>query len=77
MGDFRRAQDLFPCDVGISEGDVFVNGLRKQERVLRHDAQVPAVIVQPQVGEGNAVDENLAVRRPVKRGHERNERALA
>ena len=57
--------------------DVLGDGAVEQEVVLQHDAEVAPVLGQPQRQQVAAVDAHAALRRPVERHDQADERALA
>ena len=75
--DLRGAQDLLARGFRIAERDVVVDRLREEERVLRHDAEVPAVVVKAKIAERLSVDEDFAGRGLMERRHQRDQRALS
>ena len=77
MSDSCRAQHFLARCLRVAQSDVVEDRLGEEKRILRNDAQMLPILADAEVGERSAIDENLAFGRPVKRGDERDERALA
>ena len=73
----RRRPDLLVARLGPAEADVLGDRRAEEERVLVHDADVPAQVGQLQVAHVLAVDEHGAAARVVEPRHEIGQGRLA
>src|SRR3954468_16992443 len=75
--DVADAADLFERRVGAAVLDVVGDGTVEQEIVLEHDAELRAIVAQPDRREVRAVHEHAPFVGPVERHHQADQRALA
>src|SRR5690606_24756675 len=74
--DAGGGADLFEGGAGACERDVLADGAVEEEVVLEDDAELGAVVLEPDGGEVLAVDEDAARERAVEGHDEVDERAL-
>src|SRR5690606_17700283 len=76
VGDAGGGADLFDAGAGARARDVLADGAVEEEVVLEDDAELGAVILEPDGGEVLAVDQDAARERAVEGHDEVDERAL-
>src|SRR5438876_1462456 len=76
MGDTRRCLDLLPGRAGPRECDVLGDRAVEQEVVLQHDAELPAVLGEPDGDEVASVHQDSPRLGAVEREHEADQGAL-
>ena len=77
VGDARRGDDLVVRGARTAQGDVVLDGVVEEHRVLRHDAHVGAQALLRVFADRHAVDEYVARRGVVEPGYQLAERRFA
>ncbi len=76
MRDPSRLANLRIARVGAREANVVADRTIEQEVVLHHDAELPAILAQPQRRQVLSIDQDSSLRGPVERHHQPDEGAL-
>ena len=73
----RRRDNLFRARSRFGVGDVLGDAHREEHRILRHDRELPAQVLELVVPEVDPVEPDLTARRVVEPRQEAHQRALA
>ena len=76
-GDLRGLFDLGERRLGMAEGDVGRDGVAEQKCLLKDEADVPPQVVEIEIAQVVAVEQNPPARRIVKAAEQRQQRRLA